>query len=656
MGAVGRVQVCVIAAAMGGFCPAALAQTIESLGVLDGGNDSRALAVDGTGSVIVGYSQSSDGVRAFRWTEASGMESLGVLAGGLSSQAHGISSDGSVIVGQSESSVGTRAFRWTEAGGMVSLGTLTGGAQSEALGISGDGTVIVGFSDSTSGDRAFRWTQSGGMVSLGVLTGGTESFAESTNDDGSVVVGVGDTAGGTRGFRWTASGGMQNLGTLDGTGASYAVHVSGDGAVVVGRSDSVDGTRAFRWTAAGGMVSLGTLEGGSESQAAGVNDDGSVIVGRSESDEGTRAFRWTAAGGMESLGTLEGGSFSTAFAVSGDGRVIVGESNSSVGGRAFMYITQMQDLANVQSSLLDLANGYAVSIDRNTHIARRLRQETCEIDEDAQACVGVRGLASSLLQGANTFGGDIYGAIDVSERLTLGGAVGLYGESRVGQTIDPTLGVGLGGFAAYELGTATWGDHSFALGARVDGAWFHTQADVNRGRGYTDVQQVDGDTAFNSGTVGAWLTGAYALSPRAVLEPFVGAYWEATFVEGYAEDASSDAAVRLDGDSVNAASFVAGLGVDVDLSQRLALFMGVAAEADFYSDGVAVSGRSDVPGLAEFTIGADTPHNWVRGIVDVGLGYDLGRHGAVIFSGEIYTPRYERKLGGDVSLSYTLSF
>ena len=48
------------------------------------------------------------------------MVGLGALEeGSFFSLAYGVNSDGSVIVGYSESTSGYEAFRWTQAGGMV---------------------------------------------------------------------------------------------------------------------------------------------------------------------------------------------------------------------------------------------------------------------------------------------------------------------------------------------------------------------------------------------------------------------------------------------------------------------------------------------------------------------------------------------------------
>ncbi len=311
-----------------------------------------AYGVSADGSVVVGaadYGAAGDGrghypMRAFRWTQATGMASLDALNGGSNSAAFGISADGSVVVGYS----GEYAFRWTQATGMVSLGGLNGGRGSVAIGASADGSAVVGGAggvDDGSGNhlsRAFRWTQATGMVSLGVLDGGSVSTARRVSADGSVVVG-GSDASGTGGdwsaFRWTQASGMTNLGGLNGGSTSFANGVSSDGNVIVGyATDGAAGNlhRAFRWTQATGMVSLGVLNGGSESTAGDVSADGTVVVGTAydgNANNAPRATRWTQQGGMQTVeqwlraaGVTVAQDFrtSTALATNADGSVVVG--------------------------------------------------------------------------------------------------------------------------------------------------------------------------------------------------------------------------------------------------------------------------------------------------------------------------------------------
>ena len=182
------------------FANTATAASFTPLGHLAGGGfDGEAAGVSADGSVVVGYSDTTSGFEAFRWTSA-GMEGLGHLAGGgLYSEAAGVSADGSVVVGNSDTTSGFEAFRWTSAG-MEGLGYLAGGgSDGEALGVSADGSVVVGYSDTASVDEAFRWTSAGGMQSVasiladkGVeLTGWSLEGATGVSADGYTIVGYG---------------------------------------------------------------------------------------------------------------------------------------------------------------------------------------------------------------------------------------------------------------------------------------------------------------------------------------------------------------------------------------------------------------------------------------------------------------------------------
>ncbi len=70
----------------------------QGLGDLPGGSfESRASAISGDGSTVVGQSRSSSGQEAFRWRLASGIVGLGDYpTGGFSSRAWGVSANGSV--------------------------------------------------------------------------------------------------------------------------------------------------------------------------------------------------------------------------------------------------------------------------------------------------------------------------------------------------------------------------------------------------------------------------------------------------------------------------------------------------------------------------------------------------------------------------------
>jgi probable HAF family extracellular repeat protein len=138
--------------------------TVESgmvgLGDLPGGVfSSVATAISADGQTIVGMSSSAaSGSEAFRWTAASGMEALGFPPGRTISRARAVSGDGSIVVG--ESLGGPTAFIWDEENGMRLLSEvltddygidLTGWSLELADGISSDGRTIVGRGTNPSG-------------------------------------------------------------------------------------------------------------------------------------------------------------------------------------------------------------------------------------------------------------------------------------------------------------------------------------------------------------------------------------------------------------------------------------------------------------------------------------------------------------------------
>lgn len=169
------------------------------IGTLPGANQSSAYGVSANGAVIVGSSGNSPADQhAFRYTD-SGMVDLHSLMGLTSSvsKALAISGDGSTIVGNYGDASDYRAFKYTDSG-MTDLGTLASNDSynSTANAVSYDGSVIVGKATiDGGGERAFRYVN-GKMFNLGTLVGGGDSEALGVSADGVTVVGRAQTSPG----------------------------------------------------------------------------------------------------------------------------------------------------------------------------------------------------------------------------------------------------------------------------------------------------------------------------------------------------------------------------------------------------------------------------------------------------------------------------
>lgn len=165
--------------------------------------ETRTTGISRDGTNVVGYAANDVGnFEAFRYTiGAAAPVGLGDLSGGtFRSEAYGANTAGDVIVGMSESTSGLEAFRWAP-GGMTGLGDLPGGLfDSRALAVSADGSVIVGYGNGALGYRAMYWTAATGMVDLhGYLSSlgatglaGWELFeASGVSADGMTITGSG---------------------------------------------------------------------------------------------------------------------------------------------------------------------------------------------------------------------------------------------------------------------------------------------------------------------------------------------------------------------------------------------------------------------------------------------------------------------------------
>ena len=148
----------------------------EGMSALDG-NASTALGVSADGSRVVGarfLGSGGSGSVATVWDWALGPRQTSTpsswdnLPGGASSEAWAVSDDGSVVVGDSQSTDGVRAFHWTETEGMVSLGVLDG---ADSFACPRRERRWQRRRRAGAGARPMRWEDGEGMTAIPFLTG-----------------------------------------------------------------------------------------------------------------------------------------------------------------------------------------------------------------------------------------------------------------------------------------------------------------------------------------------------------------------------------------------------------------------------------------------------------------------------------------------------
>lgn len=235
------------------------------------GSDAVAADISGDGATIVGYFLDVDGYHAFRWNTGV-VTDLGFIPGGRDSKAQAVCGLGTAVVGSTLThELAQRAFRWRFDTGIQDLGGLPGVQTSYAEGCSDDGTVVIGASTDSKGNLlATHWDPTG-TGSLGTL-GGNSSEAHAVSADGAVIVGGAGlpfVAGISEfsAFRWNSatrkmeqlSRILENLGVTDvqfchqvpcpaGTWfLQLALGISSDGNVIVGFAQDPNGNlQAYR--------------------------------------------------------------------------------------------------------------------------------------------------------------------------------------------------------------------------------------------------------------------------------------------------------------------------------------------------------------------------------------------------------------------------
>jgi probable HAF family extracellular repeat protein len=294
------------------------------------GYGTQANATSDDGSIIVGFSEDSNGnTVAVRWVNGA-IQNLGTLPGDTSSSAYFCSSDGSIIIGTSTSnSAVSHAVKWVN--GVIS--ELSPGTISSAYGCSADGSIIVGNYQGTP-QKACVWIN-GTRTDLDGLTG--NNWANDCSTDGSIIVGQGSDNGALNTYyalKWVKNGNSYGsytqLDLLPGKNNANLAECSNNGTVIVGTcisgNDILNTSAATSWVN-NSPINLGTLAGYVSSTATGCSTDGSIIVGTSIGFNNgvsySTAVKWTNAS-ITSLGIPLGYVSTNAQACSLDGSIIVG--------------------------------------------------------------------------------------------------------------------------------------------------------------------------------------------------------------------------------------------------------------------------------------------------------------------------------------------
>lgn len=271
--------------------------------------------VSDDGGVVVGGSAFGSGPEAYRWTQAGGMAPLGDLPGGsFWSKANAVSGDGSVVVGygdsdhevvyQGENRISAEeAFRWDATNGMVGLGIVSPGPfynafYSTASGISADGSIIAGTTSLESNDAPFFWTEPGGMQAECYEC---ELVGTGISPDGTTLVGgVLHPSWGGAAFRWDfETDEIEFLPYIDDLDFSAALDASLGGELLVGFvGDRASGdTQAVIWHDSGNVTFLQDLledvygldlTGWVLEAATAVSYDGNTLVGYGINPDGYR--------------------------------------------------------------------------------------------------------------------------------------------------------------------------------------------------------------------------------------------------------------------------------------------------------------------------------------------------------------------------------
>jgi hypothetical protein len=220
-------------------------------------------AISGDGTTVVGNSW-ADTTGGYAYTHAiassatTGVKDLGTLFFGRSTRANAVNGDGSIVVGWQDfngpwkSAVWLRNADGTYAPNTYILLDPNGdpadefNQMGECSAVTPDGTWIGGYGDYANNGEPWIWSQTTGVMNLGHLPATGTGYVGAMNADASIVVGWfdGELWGDPMTpFIWTAAGGLQNLNAyitdvlgiaLGDQQASVANCISPDGRYIAG--------------------------------------------------------------------------------------------------------------------------------------------------------------------------------------------------------------------------------------------------------------------------------------------------------------------------------------------------------------------------------------------------------------------------------------
>lgn len=616
--------------------------------------------VSGDGRVFVGILDNGDDTSSAIIGDANGTRVIPGLNPNYS-RAYAINGNGTVVVGETYNEAGTniRAWRYVANGGAgaaVDLGQLIRNMGSEQVygrAVSGDGTRVGGFSQWNGNRRGWVWIEGGTggvagneqMYMLNGLDGGyNRSGVVGLSDDGRYAVGMSDGDALTSlAVRWDLAplagggeAGILNLGALTGMrGHSVAMATSSNGSVVVGRSDDADGRmRAFRWRegATNGvasnvqMLNLGSL-GGEQSFAEGVSRDGVWVVGHSDVDEELQlGFRWSEETGMESIndwlerhGVTTGNVLNAANGISDDGRVVVGQMIDPTTGNIYGYLARSDSdngggLMNVdeyQRTLFDGAGSVANAgellmwLPMNGAHHRPLMMTPSLSGDMCAWATGDFALHSGTSTGLGLAEmgacGDLAGGA-----VRLGGAVGT---SRSWQ--DLALGGSSRMAGQYVLGEVDWQPDGTPLLLSLSGTIGSWQAQVDRA--YSNGEDIGisrGETNAVGGVVrlrADWLNAA--VLGNTSITPWTSIGLGTLHVNGFTEQGGPFPA-RFDAQNLAHVDVRLGVTAVTELSTQTSLSTTFEVA---HRSGTGAKASGQVEGLFDFSMGGgQVSHNWVR--------------------------------------------
>ena len=329
----------------------------------------------------------------------------------------------------------------------------------------------------------------------------------------------------------------------------------------------------------------------------------------------------------------------------------------------------MQNLNNLRSSYNHLSDQTELAIRSQQRAMGDLLDQSCFADKTGQSCIRISGIItstpSSREEGYSGMGRTrmMFGALSygygITDQITLGGAVSIYGASRKENAVNMRNGMGLGIFSRYSQG----GNAHTGWQAGINIGYGLQSMEIVRGLGLSNVQYGHGNKNLSTLALRVNVGYGFTIANNWLLSPSANISYYHSSRGGYREEGMG-LVFNTEYNHLRNNSTVASVGLmaEKQIGERSRVQFGLGVDIDLKVESVKLSGQNDVFTLGNsvkpFSVSTSLARNKTRPYGQLSYSYALSGNKGTIGTGlRVSLPEYGTKsVDYGLGLNYTINF